>query len=154
MGWPGARRPSCLSLLLCTLMAVHSLALILFVSSHLLVSISTAIFPFPVLVLFLLSVPLHLCHFLILLAGDAHGGRDIHWSYSLPCSHHPAGGLGHQHCQLNEWGNNEWTLSCWCRLPVPESLCLSMSETSLSEKKKSRASDLQSPIPSFYRWDH
>lgn len=78
MGWPGAPRPACLSLLLRTLMVVHSLALILLVSSHLLVSISIAIFPFLVLVLLLLSMLPHVCHFLILLAGDGRGGRDIH----------------------------------------------------------------------------
>lgn len=59
------------------LLLLHSLALTLSVSSHLLVSISIAISPFLAFVLFVLSKPL--CHFLILilLAGDAHGGRDI-----------------------------------------------------------------------------
>lgn len=96
-----------LGILMAVLLLLHSLALTLSVSSHLLVTISIAVSPSLAFVLFVLSKPL--CHFLllILLAGDAHGGRGIRWSCSLPHSYHPAEGLGHHYCQLNEGGNNE-----------------------------------------------
>lgn len=116
---PRAPRPSCLSLQFCTsCLCPRSLVHLLSLSPSLSGSLSIAFV--------LLPKPLHLCHVVVLLAGEAHRGRDIWQSCSLHCSHHfrrlPGLSTLLTECRL--------CCLCLC-LSVPTSLHFFVFETSL-----------------------